>query len=760
MATEYADFLESKRLLVPAAGLEVGADRLHARLFPFQRDMVRWALRKGRAALFEDTGLGKTFQQLQWAQLAAERTLILAPLAVAQQTMREGDRWGIPVTYARSQSQVPQRGITITNYEMISHFDPSVFGAVVLDESSILKGLDGKIRQALNTAFAETPMRLCCSATPAPNDIAEIANHAEFLGIMSRMEMLASWFVHDDEGWRLKGHARDSFYRWLASWGMSLKRPSDLGYSDEGYDLPPLEIRLQLVPTDYQPEGQLFPTSLKGVGDRAAVRRETMVPRVQAAARLIEAEPDEPYIAWVGLNDEGRELAKLLPDAVLVEGSQSPEQKTDALLRFINQDARVLITKPTIAGHGLNLQHCARMTFVGLSDSYEQYYQCIRRCYRFGQERSVQAHIVLTELEEPIYANVLRKEREAEAMATELVRHVREFESSEIGSTRKETAAYDTAEYSGEGWRLLQGDSVERMREIADESVDLSVFSPPFSSLYVYSPTERDLGNSRTDEEFFAHFAFIIRELLRITKAGRVAAVHVSDIPAMLVRDGYIGLKDFSGEVIRAFIAAGWTFDGRVPIDKNQQAQSIRTHAKGLTMTQMDKDRTWSRPALPDYILKFRKPGKNAVPVCGGEVDHETWIEWAAPTWPGDQDRCADAGAFASWYDIRESDTLNVVEARSKEDERHIAPLQLGTIERIVKLWSNKGEIVFSPFAGIGSEGYQAVSFGRRFLGIELKPAYATVAAKNLAAAEREVGMPTLFDLDDLPDGSAMEVPA
>lgn len=751
-AVEYSEFLDCKRITVPPAGVEVDPADLNPMLFPFQRDMTKWALRKGRAALFEDTGLGKTFQQLQWAQLAADRTLILAPLAVAQQTVREAAKWEIPVTYARSQAHAAPHGITITNYEMLGHFDPAAFGAVVLDESSILKALDSKTRQALNAAFADTSMRLCCTATPAPNDIAELANHAEFLGIMSRMEMLATWFVHDDEGWRLKGHAREPFYRWLASWGMSLKRPSDLGYSDDGYDLLPLHIRLELVPTDYRPAGQLFPTSLKGVRDRAAVRRQTLADRVARAADLINADGSEPWIAWCGLNDEGRELARLIPDAVLVEGSHSPETKTDALMRFISGEARVLITKPTIAGHGLNMQHCARMAFVGLSDSYEQYYQCIRRCYRYGQKREVEVHIVLTEPEEPIYANVLRKEVEAEETAAQLIRHVREFERDEIGSMQREAAAYEIADYSGDAWTLWQGDSVERMREMADASIDLSIFSPPFSSLYVYSPTERDLGNCRSDEEFFAHFEFIIRELLRITKSGRVAAVHVADIPAMLVRDGYIGLKDFSGDVIRAFIAAGWTYDGRVPIDKNQQAQSIRTHAKGLTMTQMDKDRTWSRPALPDYILKFRKSGENAVPVCGGEVDHEVWIEWAAPTWPGENDRCADAGAFPTWYGIKEQDTLNVEAARSKEDERHICPLQLGTIERCIKLWSNKGELVFSPFAGIGSEGYQAVRFGRRFLGIELKPAYAAVGARNLREAERVAHMPTLFD--------GLEVPA
>ncbi len=417
-----------------SSGHDVEPEEISLALFPFQRDLVRWSLRKGRAAIFATTGLGKTRMQLEWARLTGKRTLILAPLAVARQTVREGALIGVSVTYARCQADAAPTGITITNYEMLHAFDPGAFGAVVLDESSILKNFEGKVRTALIAAFKDTPYRLCATATPAPNDIAELANHAEFLGIMSRTEMLAAFFVHDDEGWRLKGHAREPFYRWLASWGMSLQRPSDLGYSDDGYNLPPLEITACLVPTTFARPGQLFATDLKGIGDRVAVRRETLTERVKAAADLILSEPDEPWIAWVGLNDEGRELARLITGAVLVEGSDSPDTKADAIERFVAGETRVVISKVSIFGFGLNLQRCARMVFVGLSDSYEAYFQAVRRCWRFGQMRPVHAYIVLTEPEEAIYANVCRKQREAEATAAELVKHVAAFERAEIGS--------------------------------------------------------------------------------------------------------------------------------------------------------------------------------------------------------------------------------------------------------------------------------------------------------------------------------------
>lgn len=436
----YSSFLATKIPIVPSSGIDVDDVDIHPSLFPFQRDLVRWSLRKGRSAIFATTGMGKTRMQLEFARLTGKPTLILAPLAVAHQTVKEAAELGIELVYARSQADAGF--LTITNYEMSDRFDADAFGAIVLDESSILKSHDGKTRTRLIEQFARVPFRLCCTATPAPNDTAELANHAEFLGILSRVEMLAMFFVHDDSGWRLKGHAREPFYRWLASWGMSLQRPSDLGYDDGAYQLPPLSIQPVILPSDYVPPGQLFATSLKGITDRSNVRKSTVTERVNAAADLINASPDEPWIAWCGLNDEARELAKRIPGSVNVEGSMKPDEKADALTGFADGRIRVLISKPSIAGFGMNFQHCANMVFVGMGDSYEQYFQAIRRCYRFGQTRPVNAHIVLTEPEEAIYDNVLRKEREATATAEELVKHVANYEREEIGHGIQ-TVAYE-----------------------------------------------------------------------------------------------------------------------------------------------------------------------------------------------------------------------------------------------------------------------------------------------------------------------------
>ena len=731
MTTEYAEFLDAKRMHSVSHGRDVDVSAINSMLFPFQQAITRWAVRKGRAAVFADTGLGKTYIQVEWARLIGGRCLIVAPLSVARQTVRLAKALDVDVHYTRSGEDLTD-GVNITNYEMIEHFDPAAFGSVVLDESSILKALDGKTRRRLTEMFADTPYRLACTATPAPNDLAELGNHSEFLSVLSSREMLSAFFVHGDlgvgerQGWRLKGHAEDAFYAWLASWGMAVRKPSDIGFSDDGYDLPPLTITPTFLPTDYVPEGQLFLGNLGGITQRSAVRRGTLDARVEAVAEMVNAS-DEQWIVWHGLNDEGDRLAALIPDGVLVEGSQTPEYKASAIEAFIDGTHRVLITKPKIAGFGMNLQNAHRMAFVGLSDSWEAYYQSIRRSWRFGQTEPVDVRIVLSDAEGEIFDNVMRKEREAKAMQERLIEHVKRYEMEELADREATDDAYETAEAHGSDWRMLLGDNVERLNDIADESVDLSVFSPPFLSLFTYSPSERDIGNARNDDEFWQHFGYVIDHLMRVTKPGRNVACHVQQVPTTVAHDGVTGLKDFRGDTIRAFIAHGWTFHGEVTIDKDPQAQAIRTKSKGLLFVQKERDRSWLRPAFADYILVFRKPGDNAVVIREDQVSNDDWISWARPI----------------WYGIRESETLNAAEARDERDERHIAALQLETVRRCIRLWSNPGELVLDPFAGIGTTGYVAVENGRRFVGTELKRSYYEAACRNIARASSRL---TLFD--------------
>jgi hypothetical protein len=444
--TAYADFLQTKRRVVGRHGIDASDVDLPAALYGWQAALVRWALRKGRAAIFADCGLGKTFMQVAWADALRVPTLILAPLCVAEQTVAEAAKLGIAVGYARDQAEAEGQRIVITNYERLERFNPAFFGAVVLDESSILKAFDGQTRNALIAAFAQTPYRLCCTATPSPNDITELANHAEFLGVMPRPEFLATWFIRIGEGhrttthhgWRMKHHAVDPFYRWLASWAVALRSPRDLGFDDTGFELPPLTIRPEILPmAEGAPSASLFPElGLNGIQGRLAARRTSLVDRLRAVSRLTQprrtAHGACQWLLWCGLNEESDALAEAIPDAVDVAGSDSYEHKVEAVRAFVRGDVRVLISKIKVLGFGMNLQQCHHMAFVGMSDSYEGYYQGIRRCWRFGQTSPVSVHIVVSEAELQIVENVRRKEVAATDLSTQLLQHLSVFEREEI----------------------------------------------------------------------------------------------------------------------------------------------------------------------------------------------------------------------------------------------------------------------------------------------------------------------------------------
>lgn len=716
--------------------------------FPFQCEVIEWALARDRCAIFADTGLGKALMQLTWARARHEQTgarvLVLAPLAVAAQTEREAAKFGIDGVAAVRHPGETDAPIVITNYERLHLFRDESWSALVLDESSILKSVDSKTRDELTKWAREIRYLLCCTATPAPNDHTELGNHSEFLDVLSRAQMLGTYFVHDEDSvavqhWRLKGHAHASFWRWVAGWAIAVRRPSDLGYADDGYVLPALEVDYSWVEDSREADdGRLFATEASTLEERRRARLASTDARVNACAAAIAAEPDEPWIVWCDYNRESEALARAIPDAVEIRGSDSPEKKEQALIDFAEGRIRVLVTKPSIAGFGLNWQHCARVAFVGLSDSYEQWYQAIRRCWRFGQTRPVRVHVFASKAERVVIENVQRKSREAEKMMEQIVRYLaaaRAARSTDGGYVR------DVAE--GDGWALHLGDCRDVASELPSDSIGLSVFSPPFPGMYVYSDSPRDMGNTHDLREFAGMMRELAVELHRITMPGRSCAIHLCQTTAQKVRDGYVGIKDFRGSVIRTMERAGWRYYGEVCIDKDPQVKAIRTKDQGLLFKSLAKDSSVMHMALADYVLQFRKPGLNVVPIRAGISERyknpdgwitaEEWIEWAAPVW-------YRAGADYPGG-IRETDVLNVAQARDDRDERHLAPLQLGVIERAVKLWSAPGDLVFSPFAGIGSEGVVSLRLGREFVGSELKPAYWRVACRNLAAARAQLSI-------------------
>lgn len=785
---DYLNFLESK--LKPDLPTGFNPVELSPFLFDFQRAIVEWAIKRGRAAVFADCGLGKTPMQLEWAHRVSLHTggnvLVLTPLAVADQTVNEADKFGIVAQLSESQADIidgDECQIFVTNYEKLHHYDASKFSGIVLDESSILKNFDGATRKQLQEFAASIPFRLCCSATPAPNDLIELTNHSEFLGVMSGKEIIALFFTQDGNTthhWRLKGHAKRDFWRWLATWSVAIRKPSDLGFDDRDFVLPPLQIIEHIVPADHadaHKEGLLLAFEASTMDERRKARRGTLAKRVAMAAEIANS-VDGQCLVWCGLNSESEQLTKAITSAVEVKGSDSTDHKRTALRDFTDGAVTRLVSKPSIAGWGLNWQKCRHMVFVGLSDSYEELYQAIRRCYRFGQTQTVNVHIVTADIEGKVVENIKRKERQATQMFDELVKETSIF--SEVTGSKKDEAPYIEDDATGNNWRLMLGDSCKRIKELPDNSMGLCLFSPPFPGMYAYSNSARDIGNSTQIDEMIEHFGYMVPDLLRITMPGRLCCVHLMQLTAMQGRDGYIGLKDYRGKTIDLFSNHGWRYAGEVCVDKNPQIQATRNKERGLMFKTLANDSSKMRMALADYLIYFRKDGDNPVPIKAGIsekynnpqgwITETEWIEWAAPVWYRHINKGGDSidefgretfakqqphypglqmetrhirqkmdGSNSELCGIQETDCLNVKQARETDDERHLCPLQLSVIERAIKLWSAPGETVFSPFAGVGSEGYMALKLNRKFVGIELKPSYWASAQRNLNSAKIEV---------------------
>jgi DNA modification methylase len=728
----YEQFLDGKRVTHEAAGFsDARRIALNPKLFDWQRDLVHWALRVGRADHWCDCGLGKTFMQLEWARAVYERTnksgLILTPLAVAAQTKREGEKFDIGVTICKSKADV-KPGINVANYERLEKFDPDAFGWIVCDESSILKAYDGSTRKLITEFATRIPYRLGASATPAPNDFMELGTQSEFVGSLTRAEMLAMFFVHDGgetSKWRLKRHAEDEFWKWISTWAVYIRKPSDLGYPDDGFELPPMTVKHHVVESQIE-TGDLFAVEAKSLNDRRAARRASMSERIETAANLANGNR-EPWVAWCDLNAESEALTHEIVDAVEVTGSMRLEAKEEALEAFANGQARVIVSKPSIAGLGLNWQHCRNMTFVGLSDSFEQYYQATRRCWRFGQKQPVNVHVITSQAEGAVVKNIERKEKDANRIAERIVEHMKDLMHTEVKGVRVGGTESAGKQAMGEGWRAVLGDCVESLKREPEGSIDYSIFSPPFASLYTYSDALADMGNCRSHAEFYEHFRFCAAELFRVLKPGRNLSFHCMNLPASKERDGFIGIWDFRGELIKLFQEAGFIFHSEVCIWKDPVTAMQRTKAIGLLYKQLRKDSTISRQGIPDYLVTMRKPGVNPNPVT---KTHESfpvseWQDYASPV----------------WMDINPSDTLQRESAREQDDERHICPLQLGVIRRAIRLWTNAGDLVLSPFMGIGSEGYVALGMERRFLGIELKQSYWEQACANLKVAHQQNGL-------------------
>jgi DNA modification methylase len=715
---EYKQFLETKQKAHILSGFDIQENELNKSMFDFQKFIVKRALKAGKYAIFADCGLGKTLMQLEWAHKVNQHTnkpvLILAPLAVAGQTIKEGSKFHIDVCrYDGSNSP-----IQITNYEQLENIDCSIFSGIVLDESSILKNFEGATKKLILDLFANTPYKLACTATPSPNDPMELGNHSEFLDVMSRNEMLAMYFVHDGgetAKWRLKGHATKLFYQFIGTWAIMLNKPYDIGFEMPGYNLPSLNLIEKQITTPKRDNGSLFNDAIISATNFNAELRLTKKERLDEVVRIVNSRPDENFIIWIKQNEEGEMLKKLLPEAVEVKGGDSNEWKEKHLLGFANNEFRILISKTKIASFGMNYQNCRNQIFASLDFSFEGLYQAIRRSYRFGQKNEVNIYLITTDTMSNVKQSIDNKQKQFELMQDEMSHAI----NANLNNKLMQSANYDIEEAKNEWYHIKRGDCVQLISDLENESIGLSVFSPPFAELYTYSSHLEDMGNSKDYNEFLTQFGFLIKELHRVMMQGRNVAVHCMDLPVQKGKHGFIGLRDFSGLLLRAFEDAGFVYASRITIWKDPVVEMQRTKALGLLHKQVKKDSTMSRVGIPDYVMIFRKDGERNNPVTNTEIPVDLWQKYASPV----------------WMDIDYGNTLQGFRnGREENDEKHICPLQLDTIERLIHLYSNKGDTIFTPFMGIGSEVYQAVKMERKGIGFELKESYYDLAKSNLAA--------------------------
>lgn len=730
---QYQELLEAKKTKRIESGFDIEESDLNPKLFDFQRYCVKRMVKEGRGAVFAGCGNGKTLISLEWATKIAEHEgkpiLILAPLSVSRQTVKEGAKFGYKVDLYRDMDETTT--IAITNYEQIENVDISRFVGVVLDESSILKNFTGYYRNLLTDKFKGMPYKLCCTATPSPNDLNEIGNHSEFLEILDSQDMRSKWFVREEgmNNYRLKGHAKGDFYGWIASWAIMFENPADIGFVETGklFKLPELTVTDHLIETKPE-DGLLFSTGIVNATNFNNELRKTMNERLELAAE-IASKAEGQVIIWIKQNQEGDILGKLIPEAVEVRGSDSDADKEQRLLDFAEGKFRILISKAKICGYGMNFQNCGTQIFASPDFSFEDYYQQVRRSYRFGRKGNVNIHLIITDTMTNARTIVEKKQQAFEEMVREMNRNVNENRYGLLDH-------YEYREYKDDDVFLMKGDTTIEIKRIPDNSVDLIIYSPPFSSLFTYSNYINDMGNNESHEDFFKQYAFLLRELYRILKPGRLMCCHTKDLGVYKNSSGYTGMYDFTGEHTRAVLAEGFKLHSKVTIWTDPVLEMQRTKTQRLLYKQVTSDSSKTGIGMAEYITIFKKWDGNEEdwePIVNLNRDNfplETWQKWASPV----------------WMDIKRTDVLTASEGTAMGDEKHICPLQLGVIERLVNLWSNEGETVFTPFLGIGSEVYEAVRNNRKGIGCELKDSYFDTAIKNVKIAESKKYQRTLFD--------------
>lgn len=758
-------FLDDKFLLTKP---NLNGFKISDHLFDYQKFIVKLCLQKKKFGVFADAGLGKTMIFLELIKLLSKKLekkiLILSPLMIIEQTLKEQSKWypnSEPIIHCSSLDGfvIGKDKIGITNYDKFRkpYNLSSEVDMVILDESSILKNYTGVIKTNLINSFKGIQYKFCFSATPAPNDRLEYGSHASFLEyVPTENEFKSMFFVNREGEWYLRGHSEGTFLMFLSSMSLYMKSPKEFGFDDNLKDLPPVEIKTLKVDLtkeqidllsiyNKESQRQLFlnnPTSMtqrtkfnqisKGfILENGKIKERFKTNKLKTIKELIENNIEKSVLIWTVYDEEGdlieRELSQITT-AFNLKGSVIESNRYKYINAFLNGELKVLISKPRLLGFGLNLQICSLMIFSGLNDSWEQTYQAIKRAYRYGNKNKLLVYFIYTEAEKLILDNVFAKKETFEEDTNKMQNQYKE-NYIEILENKTETNISKTDTKinikKGKDYTLINGDSIIVMDKLKENSIDLAVFSPPFSSLFSYSNSENDMGNNKTqrinnslkinDDGFHLQLKFFIKALKRVMKEGHIVCVHCQNLTVAKERLGYIGLRDFRGDLISMFVDLGFIYFSEIVIAKNPQSIAIKNHIKGLLFITKNDDGRALQPCFNDFILIFRKPGeyKDKVKV---DITNEEWIKFACGV----------------WNDIKETDVLSVNNTKATMDEKHVCPLQLEVIRRLIRMYSNKGELILDPFSGIGSTGFISLEQDRKYLGIELKKEYYKTSINNL----------------------------
>lgn len=822
----YADFLKAKVRLAPVSGIEVSDAEINPMLKPHQRDIVRWAVRGGRRAIFAAFGLGKSVMQIEILRIVTGkvegRGLIILPLGVRQEFRRDGQMLGVEIKFIRRVDEAGPTGIYMTNYETVrdGKLDPNEFTAVSLDEASVLRSYGSKTYQTFLDLFSASRFRFVATATPSPNRYKELIHYAGFLGIMDTGQALTRFFQRDStqaNNLTLYPHKEREFWLWLNSWAIFLQRPSDLGYSNEGYDLPPFRVIYHEVQTDLADGGtdrdgqmNLIRDMAIGVVGASKEKRGTLSARVAKMQEIIGAAPADHFIIWHDLEDERRAIEEALPSSVSVYGSQDLDAREQAIVDFSDGKFQYLAAKPVIAGSGCNFQrHCHKAIFLGIGFKFNDFVQAIHRVHRFLQSRPVEIHIIYAESEREILRTLQAKWERHDQMVDNMSEIIREHGLDQISAADVLTRSIgvERIEASGEGWLVANNDCVEEVRSMPDHSVDLIVTSIPFSNHYEYTPSYNDFGHTDSDEHFFGQMDFLTPELLRILRPGRIYACHVKDriLFGNVTGKGVPTVNPFHAKTLFHCLGHGFDYLGMVQINTDVVRENNQTYRLGYT--EMRKDGTKMGVGSPEYLLIFRAPqsdrskGYADDPVKKTKEDYSLarWQVDAHSFWRSSGDRLLTPDELASmgpdllaktftewtlqnvynyethirigealekrgalpstfmalapgattpwtWHDVNRMHTLNGEQSR-KGLEFHICPLQFDIVDRVISRFSEKGEIVFDPFGGLFTVPYRALKLGRRGRAVELNGGYFLDGIKYLEAMEREIAIPSLFDM-------------